>query len=77
MWVVLFVSIHLLLGPDVTVVSDYGPYKARDACEQDLESVRSLLTPEEQQAFRSGELRIICVKVSDYRGLTAPGPEGN
>lgn len=75
MWVVLLVSIHLLLGPEVTVVSDFGPYRERDACEQDLENVRTLLTEEEQAAFRDGALRIVCVKVSDFReGI---GAEGN
>jgi hypothetical protein len=72
MWVVLLVSIHLLLGPNVTVVSDFGPYRSRNACEQDLEKVRLALPDEDRDAIRSGELALLCIGVSDYRGLADP-----
>jgi hypothetical protein len=69
MWVVLLVSIHLLLGPNVTVVSDFGPYRSRQACEQDLENVRRALPDEDRAAIKSGDLAVICIGVSDYRSL--------
>jgi hypothetical protein len=73
MWVVLLVSIHLLLGPNVTVVSDFGPYRSKQSCEQDLENVRLALPDEDRAAIKSGELAVICVGVSDYRDVLGPG----
>lgn len=72
MWVVLLVSIHLLLGPSVSVISDFGPYRSREACEGDLSRVRETLTDEDRAAFGRGELAVLCLSVSDYRRLTDP-----
>ena len=75
MWVVLLVSIHLLVGPSVSVVSDYGPYRSREACEAELKQVRETLTPEDQEAVNRGELAVLCVAVGDYRSLTGTTAE--
>lgn len=72
MWVVLLVTIHLLVGPSVTVVSDFGPYTTRAACESDLPKVRGSLPEADQVAANTGELAVVCVAVSDYRTLVAP-----
>lgn len=76
MWVVLLVSIHLLLGPDVSVVGNFGPYRDRDACENDLNGVRAEFSDEDTAAWRRGELVVFCIKVSDYRDLATPEPGG-
>lgn len=69
MWVVLLVSIHLLVGPSVSVVSDFGPYRSRAACEADLKRVRDTLQQEDRDAEDRGELAAVCLAVSDYRDL--------
>ncbi|WP_181706588.1 hypothetical protein [Chthonobacter rhizosphaerae] len=75
MWVVLLVSIHLLLGPNVTVVADFGPYRTRQACEADLVRVQAQLPDEDKAAVTEGELALLCLSVSDYRALAEPEAE--
>ncbi|MBN9670803.1 hypothetical protein [Roseibium aggregatum] len=71
MWAMLAVSIQMLSGPNVWVVTNEGTFESAQACEAALsEAVPRTLSEDLRLAWEAGELKYVCLKV---RG-TEPAP---
>ncbi|WP_027841067.1 hypothetical protein [Pyruvatibacter mobilis] len=64
MYAILAVTLHLLSGPDVWVVTDAGTFKDKAACEAEVaRSVPAKLKDDEQKAYEAGALQYVCLRV--------------
>lgn len=64
MWAILAVTLHMLAGPDVWVVTEAGHFKDKAACEAAIAAaVPARLKDDEARAAREGALQYVCLKV--------------
>ncbi|MFG1296230.1 MULTISPECIES: hypothetical protein [Xanthobacter] len=70
MWVVVFLVVNALSGPDVRVVKE-AAYSTEDACKASItRNVPAKLDAKAKAEFEQGYRRYVCVRVGDLDVLT-------
>ncbi|GAK46367.1 conserved protein [Tepidicaulis marinus] len=63
MWAIVAVTLHLLAGPDVYVITDAGTFETKEACEAEIaKSVPAKLEGAALEEYKAGSRGYMCIK---------------